>query len=77
MSSSSDNYDELESLSATNLLKNQTNVKQVIYLTGIVNDKSLSKHLSSEKKVEDILSSGTYAMTALRAGNCWVRKCVI
>lgn len=70
MSSSSDNYDELESISATNFVQriNQTNAKQVIYLTGIVNDKSLSKHLSSRKNVEDILSSGTYAMTALRAG---------
>lgn len=70
MSSSSDNYDELESLSAKNFVQriNQTNAKQVIYLTGIVNDKSLSKHLSSRKNVEDILSSGTYAMTALRAG---------
>jgi uncharacterized protein YbjT (DUF2867 family) len=70
MSSSSGNYDELESLSATNFVQriNQTNAKQVIYLTGIVNDKSLSKHLSSRKKVEDILTSGNYAMTALRAG---------
>lgn len=70
MSSSSDKYDELESTSAKNFVQriNQTNAQQVIYLTGIVNDKSLSKHLSSRKKVEDILSSGTYAMTALRAG---------
>jgi uncharacterized protein YbjT (DUF2867 family) len=70
MSSSSDNYDELESTSAKNFLQriNETEAKQVIYLTGIVNDKSLSKHLSSRKKVEDILSSGKYAMTALRAG---------
>jgi uncharacterized protein YbjT (DUF2867 family) len=70
MSSSSDNYDELESSSANNFVQriNETKAKQVIYLTGIVNDKSLSKHLSSRKKVEDILSSGNYAMTALRAG---------
>ncbi|EIA10572.1 SDR family oxidoreductase [Flavobacterium frigoris] len=70
MSSSSDNYDELESISAKNFIQrvNQTKAQQVIYLTGIVNDKSLSKHLSSRKNVEDILSSGTYAITALRAG---------
>ncbi|UQD56315.1 SDR family oxidoreductase [Flavobacterium sp. K5-23] len=70
MSSSSDNYDELESISANNFVQriNKTNAKQVIYLTGIVNDESLSKHLSSRKNVEDILSSGTYVMTALRAG---------
>jgi hypothetical protein len=46
---------------------NQTNAKQVIYLTGIVNDKSLSNICPLEKKVEDI-TSGNYAMTALRAG---------
>ncbi len=70
MSSSSDNYDELESISANNFVQriNQTNAQQVIYLTGIVNDKTLSKHLSSRKNVEDILSSGTFALTALRAG---------
>jgi uncharacterized protein YbjT (DUF2867 family) len=70
MSSSSGNYEELESLSAKNFVQriNKTKSKQVIYLTGIVNDNSLSKHLSSRKKVEDILTSGNYAMTALRAG---------
>jgi hypothetical protein len=39
----------------------------IIYLTGI-NDKSLSNICPLEKKVEDILTSGNYAMTALRAG---------
>ncbi|RVT72262.1 SDR family oxidoreductase [Flavobacterium sufflavum] len=70
MSSSSDNYDELESISAANFVKrvNQTNTKQVIYLTGIVNDNTLSKHLSSRKNVENILGTGTFALTALRAG---------
>lgn len=70
MSSSSDNYDELERISAENFVKriDKTNAKQVIYLSGIVNDKSLSKHLSSRKQVEDILTSGTFAMTTLRAG---------
>jgi uncharacterized protein YbjT (DUF2867 family) len=70
MSSSSDNFDDLESISATNFVQrlNQTNTKQVIYLSGIVNDKSLSKHLSSRKKVEDILNTGKFAATTLRAG---------
>lgn len=70
MSSSSDNYDELEQISAHHFVEriNQTNAKQVIYLTGIVNDNSLSKHLSSRKNVETILASGTFALTALRAG---------
>jgi uncharacterized protein YbjT (DUF2867 family) len=56
MSGSSSNFNELESLSAQNFVKriNQTSAKQVLYLTGIVNDKSLSKHLSSRKAVETI-----------------------
>ena len=70
MSSSADNYDEFERISAENFVHriNQTRVKQVIYLSGIVNDKSLSKHLSSRKKVEDVLNTGYFAMTTLRAG---------
>ena len=70
MSSSSDNYDQLEQISAENFVSkiNNTNAKQVIYLSGIVNDKSLSKHLSSRKNVEEILNSGTFALTTLRAG---------
>ncbi|WP_129718153.1 SDR family oxidoreductase [Pedobacter sp. SYP-B3415] len=46
---------------------NQTNVKQVIYLTGIANAKELSRHLRSRQEVEKILASGTYQLTALRA----------
>jgi uncharacterized protein YbjT (DUF2867 family) len=70
MSSSADNYDEFERISAENFVQriNKTQVKQVIYLSGIVNDKSLSKHLSSRKKVEDVLNTGNFAMTTLRAG---------
>ena len=68
--SAASNFDELESESALNFVRclNETNVKQVIYLSGIVNDKSLSKHLSSRKKVEEILNTGTFAATTLRAG---------
>jgi uncharacterized protein YbjT (DUF2867 family) len=70
MAGSADNYDALESISAENFVEkvNQTNAKQVIYLSGIVNDKSLSKHLSSRKKVEDVLNKGSFATTTLRAG---------
>jgi hypothetical protein len=46
----------------------QTSVEQVIYLSGIVNEKELSKHLSSRKNVEKVLSDGPYAFTTLRAG---------
>ena len=70
MSGSDDNYDELERVSAENFVYsiNKTGAKQVIYLSGIVNDKSLSKHLSSRKKVEDVLHNGNFAITTLRAG---------
>ncbi len=45
-----------------------TGAAQVIYLTGIVNEERLSKHLNSRKAVEAALQSNQYALTALRAG---------
>jgi len=70
MSASQSRFDELEAQAAANFKKRleKTSVKQVIYLSGIVNEKELSKHLSSRKRVEDILAAGTYALTTLRAG---------
>lgn len=70
MSVSTDDFDTLEEISANNFRNGiqKTNVKQVIYLSGIVNEKELSKHLSSRKNVEEILGSGAYNLTTLRAG---------
>lgn len=70
MSSSTTDFDEKEAISAKtfNRYMKDTNVKQVIYLSGIVNDKDLSKHLRSRKNVEDILYQGGYKLTVLRAG---------
>ena len=70
MSTSKGDFSELEETSALNFKErmDNTSVKQVIYLSGIVNEEKLSKHLSSRKNVEDILSSGSYALTTLRAG---------
>ncbi|MBE0424512.1 MAG: SDR family oxidoreductase [Lutibacter sp.] len=70
MSVSTDDFDTLEEISATNFRNSiqKTKVKQVIYLSGIVNEAQLSKHLSSRKNVEEILGSGTYNLTTLRAG---------
>ncbi len=70
MATSVENFDELEKTSAENFkdIISNTNAKQVIYLSGIINEKKLSKHLQSRKNVEDILSSGKYALTTLRAG---------
>jgi len=68
--STSKNYSELEKQSAINFREalNKTNAKQVIYLSGIVNSETLSKHLNSRKNVETELSKGNYALTTLRAG---------
>jgi hypothetical protein len=49
MSSSSDKFDKLESLQHNFVQRiNNTNVQQVIYLSGIVNEDSLSKHLAEK-----------------------------
>ena len=63
-------YQKLEHSSAVNFKNylNKTNVKHVIYLSGIVNETILSEHLSSRKNVEDELSKGNYEYTVLRAG---------
>lgn len=70
MEASPKNFHDLESTCATNFrdFMNQTNVKQVIYLSGIANQSVLSKHLASRKNVEEILVSGNYKHTVLRAG---------
>lgn len=45
-----------------------TNVKQIIYLGGIINDeKHLSPHLKSRLKVEEILKESSIPVTILRA----------
>lgn len=68
--SGASNYDQLESISAHYFTQkiNQTSAKQIIYLSGIVNDTSLSKHLSSRKAVEEILRTSAVPATVLRAG---------
>ncbi len=45
-----------------------TSCKQVIYLSGIVNEQALSAHLSSRMAVEKILTEGKIPVTVLRAG---------
>ncbi|MBT8263216.1 MAG: SDR family oxidoreductase [Bacteroidia bacterium] len=69
MSSSTSDFDEKEEHSARNFNKyiSETNCKQVIYLGGIVNEENLSKHLWSRKNVEEILKSGSFSLTVLRA----------
>ncbi|KIA88712.1 SDR family oxidoreductase [Kaistella jeonii] len=70
MSSSDGDFSEKEKTSAENFrdVLEKTHVKQVIFLTGIINEDKLSKHLESRKNVEEALQSSVYALTCLRAG---------
>ncbi|MCB2209206.1 MAG: SDR family oxidoreductase [Bacteroidetes bacterium] len=68
--STSSEYEKLELRSAKNFkhIISQTKATHVIYLSGIINEDKLSKHLSSRKAVEDELAKGGYHFTTLRAG---------
>ena len=68
--STSKNYQELECRTAKHFRKTMENtqVKHVVYLSGIVNEEKLSDHLTSRKNVEQELGRGKYAFTTLRAG---------
>lgn len=70
MSAINQDFEKLERISANNFKDRiqKTKTKQVIYLSGIINDAKLSKHLNSRKAVEEILSSTTFHLTTLRAG---------
>jgi uncharacterized protein YbjT (DUF2867 family) len=70
MSSSTQVFDTMESKAAENFnhYMSYIGVKQVVYLSGIVNNHTLSKHLQSRKNVEDILYLGNFNITVLRAG---------
>ena len=70
MNSSTKDFDKKEEIAAKNFntYMNGTRITQVIYLSGIVNEKNLSKHLWSRKNVEEILYQGNYNLTVLRSG---------
>ena len=61
---------QMEEICANNFKEKiqETNAKQVIYLSGISHEDDLSKHLFSRKNVEEILADATFALTTLRAG---------
>ncbi|MBW8684190.1 SDR family oxidoreductase [Chitinophaga rhizophila] len=63
-------FEEKETASAKRFVQliSNTDCKQIIYLTGIVNQEDLSRHLGSRLKVENILKEGPVPLTALRAG---------
>ena len=70
MSTQKGDFENMEEICATNFKNRieQTNAKQVIYLSGISNADELSKHLSSRRNVETVLSGSKFALTTLRAG---------
>lgn len=70
MSTGASDFEKQEELSAMNFVEriNRTRARQVIYLSGIVNESQLSKHLSSRFRVEQILASGSFSLTTLRTG---------
>lgn len=69
MSSGKGDFSSREEESAAHFVQylDQTQARQVIYLGGIANDVALSPHLSSRKRVEDILATGRVPLTVLRA----------
>lgn len=70
MSSDQGDFSEMEAQCAQHFcqLLEQTTARQIIYLSGIVNQKELSKHLASRKRVENILTTSSIPTTVLRAG---------
>ncbi|TLV03700.1 SDR family oxidoreductase [Dyadobacter luticola] len=70
MSSTSGDFERMETLSAQNFIKlvGGSGIRQIIYLGGITNGNDLSKHLNSRKKVEEVLSSSDIPLTAIKAG---------
>ncbi len=70
MSTQIGDFESLEEICATNFKNRmeQTKVSQIVYLSGISNTNELSKHLSSRKNVETILSGSRFALTTLKAG---------
>jgi len=69
MTASYAGFAEKEMVCAQNFAKHfkDSNLQQIIYLSGIVNDESLSEHLQSRKDVEDELKQSGVPLTVLRA----------
>lgn len=70
MSTNSGSFEDMEQICAENFIDRiqETKAQQIIYLSGIVNDEELSKHLSSRMNVESIISRSDIPLTTLRAG---------
>lgn len=70
MARSSETFAEMDRKIARDFIESitKTRCKQIIYLTGLVHDQHLSKHLSSRKEVEEILRLSAIPVTSLHAG---------
>lgn len=68
--SNNDDYEAFEKKCADNFVEiiEQTDCQHIIYLSGLVNEKELSKHLKSRYEVEKILMHSNVPATVLRAG---------
>ena len=66
----SQKFSELEAASAKNFVSRleNTQAKQIIYLSGLSNEDHLSRHLTSRKRVGEILREGKVPVTILMAG---------
>lgn len=69
MGSRGQDFAEAEQQAAANFVRylNGTSAQQIVYLSGISNDKQLSKHLQSRRRVEDVLHTAKASLTVLRA----------
>ncbi len=70
MGTPDEKFTSLETKSAINFRDrlSHTKARQIIYLSGIVNDQGLSHHLASRKNVDTILRQGSVPVTTLMAG---------
>lgn len=70
MATTTGDFSAMEAQAAHNFVSriNETQAQQIIYLSGIVNETYLSKHLRSRYEVEKILFTSQVPVTTLRAG---------
>ncbi len=69
LTSSSSQFSQMEATTANHFVEYCiiSDVKQIIYLGGIVNDDKLSEHLASRQNVETILQASPIPVTVLRS----------
>ncbi|GAB2537436.1 SDR family oxidoreductase [Spirosoma aerophilum] len=70
MASPTGDFTQLEATAAQHFVEavQASRARQIIYLSGIVNQQHLSKHLQSRQQVESILAAASIPLTTLRAG---------